>query len=51
MNGPTEQVEDDIRAALDTNQLNSDSDLERIAPNFVNVIEESNCLETGPRAG
>jgi hypothetical protein len=46
-----ETVEDDIRTALDANQLNSDEDLDRIAPNFVRVIDDSGCLTAGPRAG
>ena len=46
-----EQVEADIRTALDANQLNSDDDLVRIAPDFVRVLEESGCLTAGPQAG
>jgi hypothetical protein len=46
-----EQAEDDIRLALDEDRLNSDDDLRGIAPNFVTVLEDSGCVETGPSAG
>jgi hypothetical protein len=46
-----EQVEDDIRTALDENQLNNDDDLNRIAGNFVAILDDSGCLTAGPQAG
>jgi hypothetical protein len=45
-----EQVEDDIRTALDENQLNNDDDLNRIAGNFVAILDDSGCLTAGPQA-
>jgi hypothetical protein len=45
-----EQDDENLREAVDNNELNNDADFQRLAPTLYRVITEE-CVEVGPSAG